>query len=39
MSANTIKKAKKLVENGCVVKIEDDLFQIKSSSDPGKSIL
>lgn len=37
MSANTIKKAKKLVESGCVVKIEDDLFQIKSSSDPEKS--
>jgi hypothetical protein len=37
MSANTIKKAKKLVESGCVVKIETDLFQIKSSSDPNKS--
>ena len=37
MSANTIRKAKKLVENGGVVKIEDDLYQIKSSSDPNKS--
>ena len=37
MSANTIRKAKKLVESGGVVKIEDDLFQIKSSSDPEKS--
>ena len=37
MSSNTIRKAKKLVENNCVVKIEDDLYQIKSSSDPNKS--
>ena len=37
MSANTIRKAKKLVENGGVVQIEDDLFQIKSSSDLDKS--
>jgi len=37
VSANTIKKAKKLVETGCVIKIQDDLFQIKSSSDPEKS--
>ena len=37
LSANTIQKAKKLVENGGVVKIEDDLFQVKSSSDPSKS--
>ena len=37
MSANTIRKAKKLVENDCVVKVEDDLYQIKSSSDPNKS--
>ena len=36
-SANTIKKAKKLVDSGCVVKIEENLFQIKSSSDPEKS--
>ena len=28
---------KNLVENGGVVKIEDDLFQVKSSSDPSKS--
>ncbi len=37
MSANTIKKAKKLVESGGVVQIDDDLYQIKSSSDPEKS--
>ena len=37
MSANTIRKAKKLVENRNVVKIDDDLYQIKSSSDPTKS--
>ena len=37
MSANTIKKAKKLVDDGCISKIEDDLFQIRSSSDPNKS--
>jgi hypothetical protein len=37
MSANTIRKAKKLVENGAVEKIDDDLYQIKSSSDPNKS--
>ena len=34
MSANTIKKAKKLVEIGAVIKIDEDLFQIKSSSNP-----
>ena len=37
LSSNTIKKAEKLVDNGGVVKIEDDLFQVKSSSDPSKS--
>ena len=37
MSSNTIRKAKKLVETGCIVKIEDDIFQVKSSSDPSKS--
>ena len=37
MSSNTIKKAEKLVETGCIVKIEDDIFQVKSSSDPSKS--
>ena len=36
MSANTIKKAKMLAKNG-VVKVEDDLYQVKSSSDPAKS--
>ena len=36
-SPATIKKAKKLVDSGCIVKIEADLFQIKSSSDPEKS--
>jgi len=37
MSANTIRKAKKLVEGGGVEQIDEDLFQIKSSSDPNKS--
>lgn len=37
MSASTLRKAKKLVESGGVIKIEDDLFQIKSSSDANKS--
>ena len=37
LSSNTIKKAEKLVENDGVVKIEDNLFQVKSSSDPSKS--
>ena len=36
MSSNTIRKAEKLVGSGGVVKI-DDLFQVKSSSDPSKS--
>jgi len=37
MSANTIRKAKKLVESECIKKIDDGLYQIKSSSDPNKS--
>lgn len=37
MSASTIRKAKKLVENGGVIKIDDDVYQVKSSSDPEKS--
>ena len=36
LSYNTIRKAKKLVESNCVVKIENDLFQVKSAS-PTKS--
>ena len=36
MSAGTIRKAKELAKNG-VVKVEDDLYQVKSSSDPSKS--
>ena len=39
MSSNTIRKAEKLVETGGVVKIEDDIFQVKSSSDPSKSYI
>ena len=39
MSANTIRKAKKLVEKGGVIKIEEGLFQVKSSSDPDKSYM
>jgi hypothetical protein len=38
MSDNTIKKAKALAKNG-VVMIDDDLFQVKSSSDPSKSYM
>ena len=37
LSSNTIRKAKKLVNEDCVVRIEDNLFQVKSSSDPTKS--
>lgn len=36
MSASTIRKARELAKNG-VVKIDDDLYQVKSSSDPLKS--
>ena len=36
MSASTIRKAKELAKNG-VVKIEADLYQVRSSSDPSKS--
>lgn len=39
MSANTIKKAKKLVDEGNVVKLDEDLFQVRSSSDPEKSYM
>jgi len=39
LSSNTIRKAKKLVENGGVIKIEEDLYQVKSSSDPTKSYM
>jgi hypothetical protein len=38
MSAGTIKKAKALAKDG-VVMIDDDLFQVKSSSDPSKSYM
>lgn len=38
MSANTIKKAKALAKDG-VVMIDNDLFQVKSSSDPSKSYM
>jgi len=39
MSANTIRKAKKLVESGGVIKVEEELYQVKSSSDPSKSYM
>ncbi len=39
MSANTIRKAKKLVENEGVAKIDEDIYQVKSSSDPTKSYM
>jgi hypothetical protein len=37
LSSSTIRKAKKLVESGGVVKVDDDLYQIKSSSNPDLS--
>ncbi|MBM3905197.1 MAG: hypothetical protein FJ354_00730 [Thaumarchaeota archaeon] len=39
MSASTIRKAKKLVDEGNVIKVEDDIFQVRSSSDPEKSYM
>ncbi len=39
MSSNTIRKAKKLVENNGVAKIDDEVYQVKSSSDPDKSYI
>ena len=36
MSANTIKKAKALAKDG-VAKVEEDLYQVKSSSNTAKS--
>jgi hypothetical protein len=39
LSASTIKKARKLVEEGNVVQIDNDLYQVRSSSDPGKSYM
>ena len=39
MSVSTIRKAKKLVENDCVIKVENDLYQVKSSTDPNKSYM
>lgn len=38
MSANTIKKAKALAKEG-VVKIDDQLYQVKSMSDSSKSYI
>jgi len=39
MSSNTIRKAKKLFENDGVVKLDENLYQVKSSSDPTKSYM
>lgn len=39
MSASTIRKAKKLVDEGNVIKVDDELFQVRSSSDPEKSYM
>jgi len=39
LSTGTIKKAKKLVEEGNVMQIDNDLYQVRSSSDPGKSYM
>jgi hypothetical protein len=36
VSTNTLKKAKALAKNG-VVKVEENLYQVKSTSDPSKS--
>jgi len=36
MSSKTIRKAEKLVENGGVAKIDDEMYQVKSSTDPEK---
>ena len=37
MSAKTIKKAEKLVEEDGVALISEDLYQVRSSSDKSKS--
>jgi hypothetical protein len=39
LSANTVKKAKKLVDEGNVVQLDDELFQVRSSSNPDKSYM
>ncbi len=39
MSASTKKKARKLVDDGNVVKIDSDLYQVRSSSEPTKSYM
>jgi hypothetical protein len=39
MSTNTLRKAKKLVDEGNVIKVDDELFQVRSSSDPEKSYM
>ncbi len=39
LSANTIKKAQKLVDEGNVVRLDSDLFQVRSSSDPSTSYM
>ncbi len=38
MNANTIKKAQALAKDG-VIKIDEDLYQVKSTSDPSKSYI
>ena len=37
MSSNTIRKAKKLVKSGGVSRVQDGVYQIRSSSDPDTS--
>ena len=39
MSANIIRKAKKLVDEGSVAKVSDNVYQVRSSSDPSKSYM
>ena len=39
MSTNTIRKARRIVESGGVARIDGDLYQVRSSSDPDKSYM
>lgn len=39
MSANTLRKARKLVKDGCVAEVGDQIYQVRSSSDPSKSYI
>lgn len=39
MSANTVKKARRLVESGGVAEVGEGLYQVRSSSDESKSYM